>query len=93
VPLVVLTVVFVGGALWALWKPSVSLELWALLLMRAAVHRANDVDGTVLRGGGAGVRGAGAAEPTPHAHKALTILMPMAQALLFFMWCLFYWVA
>ena len=86
-----LTVIFVGGALLALWRlPSVSLGLYALLGRPDAVHRGAAVDGAryavaipvfvVLAQLG----------KRPTVDKAITIVAPMAQALLFFVWCLFY---
>jgi hypothetical protein len=91
----VLTVVFVGGALLALWRlPSASLGVYALLLIAPPLFTGQLISTT---------RYYAVVVPVfvvlaqlgkhPSVDRAITILAAMAQALLFFVWCLFYWVA
>jgi len=91
-----LTVVFVGAALLALRQRAlVGLGLWALLLIApplftgqlssSARYSAVVVPVFVVLAQWGG--------RFPTLDRALTTLMPMAQALYFALWCRFYWVA
>ena len=90
-----LTVGLGAAALWALVKlPSPGLGVWALLMIAAPLFAGHLVSTA---------RYAAVVLPAfvalaqwgrrPLLDRAMTILMPMAQALLFAWWCLFYWVA
>ena len=90
-----LTVIFVGGALLALWRlPSASLGVYALLLIApplftgqmSSTERYYAVVVPVFV-----VLAQLGKHPT--VDKVMTIVAPMMQALLFFVWCRFYWVA
>ncbi|MCC7361849.1 MAG: hypothetical protein IT317_20365 [Anaerolineales bacterium] len=90
-----LTVVFGAAALWALVKlPSPAFGLWALLLIAPPLFTGQLTSTSRYY---AVVLPAFVALAQwgrrPLFDLALTTLMPMTQALLFFLWCLFYWVA